>query len=208
MPIKSFPLGPLETNCHVIHSATHAIVVDAGGNPRPVLKYLEAHKLVVAQILVTHLHFDHIYGNAALAAATGATIYANPEDAYLLDTELGRGGAFGLPLVDSFAWEPILPGDRNVEGMSLRVLATPGHTPGSLSFHIPADASVIVGDLLFRRGVGRTDFPGGNTDTLRRSIEEQIFVLPDETVVYSGHGPHTTVGDEKTNNPYVGSFTV
>lgn len=206
MHLKSFPLGPLETNCYLLYSDKTAIAVDPGGDPAPVLKFLEARGLTLTHILNTHLHFDHIYGNVALQTATGAPILASPDDAFLLETELGQGGAFGFPPVQPFEFQPLAAGTHVFGDITVEVLATPGHTPGSLSFHVAEAGLVVVGDLLFYRSIGRTDFPGGNLEVLRKSIIERIFLLPETTAVYPGHGPRTHVGDEKRNNPYFGDF--
>lgn len=205
--ISTFPMGPLETNGYLVHMNGTAVAVDPGGPPLPMLQHLERNRLTLTHILLTHLHFDHIYGVAALADGWGAPVLANAADAFLMQTELGRGGAFGFPHVAAFDYQPLEEGEPDLGSIACRVLATPGHTPGSLSFHFPQAGAVIVGDLLFHRSIGRTDFPGGDLDALRRSVVEKIFALPDDTVVYPGHGPETTVGEEKLNNPYVAEFS-
>nr|GBO96738.1 hydroxyacylglutathione hydrolase [Nitratidesulfovibrio sp. HK-II] len=206
--ISTFPMGPLETNGYLVHMDGAAVAVDPGGAPKPMLQYAEKNGLKLTHILITHLHFDHIYGAAALAEASGAPVLAGPADAFLMETELGRGGAFGFPRVAPFSYQPLEEGELALGDIACRVLATPGHTPGSLSFHFPQAGAVIVGDLLFHRSIGRTDFPGGDLDALRRSVVEKIFTLPDDTVVYPGHGPETTVGAEKLNNPYFTEFSL
>jgi len=202
MEIKKYALGPLATNGFLLFEGREAVFVDPGGDPAPVLKDLSAQGLNLTRIIVTHLHCDHIYGAAALARATGATIVANPEDEFLLGTEVGGGGLMGLPVVESFEYEPLTPGPARILDQDVDVLATPGHTPGSLSLYFKDAGAVFVGDLLFRRSVGRTDFPGGSTATLMNSVTDKIFTLPPATVVYSGHGPETTVGDEALHNPF------
>ena len=202
MHIESFNLGPLETNCHVLSHAGLAVVVDPGGDPAEVLEHLKAQKLTLTHILVTHLHFDHIYGCAALSRATGAPVLAPPGDAELMRTELGTGGMFGLPRVEPFASSPAPLGQATFAGLECRCLATPGHSPGSLTFYFPQAGAAFVGDLIFYRSVGRTDFPGGSTAMLTQSVEQQIFTLPGETVLYSGHGLETTVDSERTHNPF------
>jgi len=202
MRISSYPLGPLDTNCHVLDHLGQALAVDPGGDPADVLEFLQAEKLTLAHILITHLHFDHIYGCAALSKATGAPILAPAADAYLLDLELGRGGVYGFPMVEPFDYAPLKEGPGEFLGLECRCLATPGHTPGSFSFYFPAAKAAFVGDLIFYRSVGRTDFPGGSTEDLKKSVQEKIFTLPGETALYSGHGLDTTVADEKTHNPF------
>ncbi|NJB68926.1 glyoxylase-like metal-dependent hydrolase (beta-lactamase superfamily II) [Desulfobaculum xiamenense] len=202
MLIRTFELGPLMTNGYLLSEGGRALFVDPGGEPDEVLAVLKAEGLVLERVLVTHLHFDHIYGVAALSAATGASVCASADDAYLLETEVGRGGAMGFPRVDDFAFEPLTEGETEFIGQRCNVLATPGHTRGSLTFHFPEAGAAFVGDLIFSRAVGRTDFPGGSMPTLVRSVERRIFTLPPETVLYSGHGPATTVGDEMVHNPF------
>jgi glyoxylase-like metal-dependent hydrolase (beta-lactamase superfamily II) len=207
MDIKTFPIGPLETNCYVAVSGGAAVAVDVGGDPSPVVEYLQKKSLSLEAVLLTHLHCDHLYGVDELAKAFGAKVYAGAEDASLMGTELGRGGFMGLPLVPPFDWEPVTSGEISVIGQPCRVLATPGHSAGSLSYYFPQAGVVFVGDLLFYRSIGRTDFMGGDYDTLIRSVVNGIFPLPDATEVYSGHGPATTVGDEKRHNPFFSEFS-
>lgn len=202
MRITSYPLGPLDTNCFVLDHAGQALAVDPGGDPAEVLDFLKAERLTLAHILVTHLHFDHIYGCAELAKATGAPILAPEGDAYLMDTELGSGGVYGFPVVEPFASSPAPLGQTSFLGLDCRCMATPGHTPGSLTYYFPQAGAAFVGDLIFHRSVGRTDFPGGSSAQLKASVLEKIFTLPGETVLYSGHGLETTVADERTHNPF------
>ncbi|WP_428560813.1 MAG: MBL fold metallo-hydrolase [Solidesulfovibrio sp. DCME] len=206
MDIKTFPLGPLETNCYLATAGGLAIAVDVGGDPAAVAAFVTENKLSLEAVLLTHLHCDHLYGVGELARAFGATVFAGAADAFLLETELGRGGFMGLPLVPPFAYETLGPGELTFLGQPCRVLATPGHSPGSLSYYFPQAGAVFVGDLLFYRSIGRTDFDGGDYDTLMRSVREAIFTLPPATVVYSGHGPATTVGDERRHNPFFSEF--
>ncbi len=207
MRICTFALGPLETNCYLLHSDTEAVAIDPGGDPATVLSYLEKRSLKLTHILNTHFHFDHVLGNAALSEATGAPIMASKADAYLLRGEFGSGGSFGLPPVPPFEYQPLEEGRVTLLGQSCSMLHTPGHTLGSLSFYWPSSSALFAGDVLFYRSIGRTDLPGGDSDTLRSSIQEKLFLLPPSTVVYPGHGPSTTIEDERRSNPYFGLFT-
>ena len=207
MPLATFPLGPLQTNSYLLHGAAQAVAVDVGGDPAPMLDYLAAHTLRLAAVCVTHRHFDHMYGVAALVRATGAPAYVPAADDCLAQTESGRGGIWGFPPVEDFAAQAMPLGAAVFGGMACEVLSTPGHTPGGVSLHFPAERLVFSGDALFYRSLGRTDFPGGDHATLLRSIRETLFRLPDETVVYPGHGPATSIGDEKRNNPFCGEFS-
>lgn len=206
MEIKTFPLGPLQTNCYVLAGDTEAVAIDPGGDPGPVLDYLKDNDLTLTHILNTHLHFDHTYGNKALADATGAPILCGKDDLYLLESELGSGGTFGLPPVEEYEYETIEPGEHTFAGFDCTVFHTPGHSTGSLSFHFPEARACFVGDLIFYRSIGRTDFPGGDVDVLKQSVMDHIFTLPSDTLLLSGHGPETTAGDEKHHNPFFGGF--
>jgi len=202
MELKTFHLGPLQTNCYLLCGDGEAVAVDPGGNPAAVLEHLERAGLTLTHILNTHLHFDHTYGNRELSEATGATVYASRDDLVLLESWLGRGGDMGLPLVDEYAVTPLAPGTHTFAGFECRVFATPGHSPGSLTFHFPAAGAACVGDLIFYRSIGRTDFPGGSLEQLKASVRSHIFTLPPETRLLSGHGPETTAGEEHLHNPY------
>jgi glyoxylase-like metal-dependent hydrolase (beta-lactamase superfamily II) len=204
--VTTMPLGPLDTNCYLLHSDREAVVIDPGGDAHEILSFLEASNLTLHSVLNTHLHFDHIQGNADLVGATGVTVMASPKDVFLLDTELGGGGMMGFPRTPPFSVEPLEEGELSLLGTTCRVLATPGHSPGSLSFYFESIGVVFVGDLLFHRSVGRTDFPGSSERELLRSVRTKIFTLPEETVVYPGHGPETTVGQERLNNPFFTDF--
>lgn len=201
--VHSFPLGPLQTNCFLLSNSSEAVAVDPGGEPGSVVSFLTKNTLKLTHILNTHFHFDHILGNKALKEATGAPILASPKDDFLLQAQVGGGGGMmGFPKVEPFEYEPLEPGETTFLGERCLVLPTPGHTPGGLSFYFPDSGQVFSGDLIFHRSVGRTDFPGGSTETLLKSVREQIFTLPDTTVIYNGHGPETTVHDEKLFNPF------
>ncbi|MDR2162246.1 MAG: MBL fold metallo-hydrolase [Desulfovibrio sp.] len=195
-----FPLGPLETNCYLVHDNSRAFIIDVGGDPAEVIAYLREHNLSLTHILCTHLHFDHTLGVQALAGATGATAYASDKDRFLLEES-----SYGAPQAGKTAFVNLDPGSFPLLSATCAVLSTPGHTPGGLSFHFPEFRTVFVGDSLFYRSIGRTDFSGGDFPTLTSSIRSRLFTLPDETVAYPGHGPHTSIGEEKRFNPYVGA---
>ncbi|MDD2967683.1 MAG: MBL fold metallo-hydrolase [Desulfovibrionaceae bacterium] len=206
MPIVTFPLGPLETNCYLIHNESTALAVDVGGDPADVLDYLTQHKLCLSHILITHLHFDHLYGVAALQEATHAVVLCPAGDDCLRGTSLADGGQWGLPTVPPFASQNFTLGEQTIGGFVLSIFETPGHTPGSVSLYMPQEKAVFTGDALFYHSMGRTDFPGGDQATLLHSIRTRLFTLPEETLAYPGHGPETSIGNEKRNNPYCGDF--
>ncbi len=206
MEIKTFPLGPLQTNCFVLAGDKEAVAIDPGGDPTEVLNYLKANGLTLTHILNTHLHFDHTYGNKALADATGAPILCGDDDLSLLDSWLGKGGDMGLPLVDMYTPQTVAPGEHSFAGFACTVFHTPGHSTGSLTFYFPEAKAAFVGDLIFYRSIGRTDFPGGDLDVLKSSVTDYIFTLPSDTLLLSGHGQQTTAGDEKNHNPFFSEF--
>lgn len=206
MPVATFPLGPLQTNSYIHHNATQAVAVDVGGDPQPMLEYLAANNLKLAAICITHRHFDHVYGVADLHKATGAPVYISADDDCLDGTESAQGGLWGFPTVTPFPSQPITLGNNDFGGMECQVLATPGHTPGGISLFFPAEKIVFTGDALFYRSIGRTDFPGGSHEGLLRSVKDVLFKLPEDVAAYPGHGPSTTIGDERKNNPFCGEF--
>lgn len=199
MEIVQFTLGPIDTNCMLLHNGKEAIIIDVGGDAREVLAYLREHRLKLTDILVTHMHVDHVLGVADLAESTGAKVWANSRDEYLLT----GNRVMGFPDPKPFKYENIEEGTGSFLGAECRMLSTPGHTPGSISYYFPDCSSLFCGDVLFYRSVGRTDFPGGDTDTLMNSIRQKIYSLPDDTAVYPGHMLATGVGDEKRLNPFV-----
>lgn len=204
MAIAVFPIGPLSTNSYIISQGQDAVAIDVGGEPGPILAYLTEHKLLLIDICLTHMHFDHLYGVAELAEATGAPVLAPEGDGAIMTTESARGGIWGMPKVPEFKTRPLALGKNVFGGMQCEVLSTPGHTPGGVSFYFPSQNAVFTGDALFYRSLGRTDFPGGDHGQLLRSIKNILFELPDATVVYPGHGPSTTIGEEKIHNPFIG----
>ncbi|QJB57002.1 MBL fold metallo-hydrolase [Pseudodesulfovibrio sp. zrk46] len=206
MEIKTFPLGPLQTNCYVLAGSDQAVAVDPGGDPAAVLNYLSDNNLKLTHILNTHLHFDHTYGNKVLSEATGAPIICSEEDLYLLESELGGGGTFGLPPVEEYTPQTIATGEHSFAGFACNVFHTPGHSSGSYTYYFAEAKAAFVGDLIFYRSIGRTDFPGGDLDMLKNSVKQHIFTLPPETLLLSGHGPETSVGDEMNHNPFFSEF--
>ena len=199
MIIKSLPVGPLYTNCFIIgcEDTKEAAVVDPGGDSDKILMSLADDKLTLKYIINTHGHFDHVAGNKKLKETTGAKILIHEEDATLLTTPSMGLSADNLQAADEFMKD----GDKITFGnITLEVLHTPGHTLGGVSLY--TDGHVFVGDTLFAGSIGRTDFPGGNYDTLINSVKDRLFPLGDEVLVYSGHTAETTIGNEKKYNPF------
>jgi hydroxyacylglutathione hydrolase len=204
--VVSLPVGVIQTNCYIVacEETLDAAIIDPGGHPERILAEVERRGLQVIYILNTHGHFDHTDGNSALVAATGAPLAMHPADVPLLQAS-GGAAWFGLRGDPSPPPDLELADGDEVEVGTLRfqVLHTPGHTPGHVAFYEPAAGVVFDGDVLFARGVGRTDLPGGSWDQLVDSIRRVLFALPDSTKVYSGHGPATTIGAEKRGNPWL-----
>lgn len=200
--VYTFPLGPLQTNCYLVVNNGQALVFDPGGPPEPVLHRAAGLRVCIKAILNTHLHFDHLYGNQALHETTSAPILVPEKDVPLLASGLGSGNYLGMPKVQTFTFETLREGRRPFIGLECSVLATPGHSPGSLSFYFPQLQAVFVGDVLFAGAIGRTDFFGGDLETLLDAVRSQLFTLPGQTVVYPGHGPTTTIAEELSDNPF------
>lgn len=206
MQIVTLPVGMIQTNCYIVGcpKSGEGVVIDPGGHPERILAEIERLGLSIQYVLNTHAHFDHTDANGAIVKATGAPLALHPEDRALLAAS-GGAALFGLQAQPSPPPDLDLhDGDEiRVGRLNFQVLHTPGHTPGHVCFYEPQEGVLFDGDVLFFRGVGRTDLPGGSWQQLLDSIQRRLFVLPDETVVYSGHGPATTIGDEKRHNPWL-----
>ena len=204
MLLHAFVTGPIETNTYVVGDrvAGEVAVVDPGGDPSEILDWLRAERLRVKYIINTHGHFDHVGGNRVLKAATGATILAHAADAPML-AEADRQARKYLLHSENSPPPDLYLEDREevrVGSVVLRVLHTPGHSPGGIV--LVGQGVVLCGDLVFHGSVGRTDLPGGSEEQLLASIRSAILTLPDDTVIHPGHGPETTVGLEKRQNPF------
>lgn len=206
MILKTIPVGITQTNCYLVgcEETQAGVVIDPGGNPKRILQAIEESGLDVRYILNTHCHFDHMGANAEIVASTGARLALHPAELPMLKA---RGGAsmFGVSVEESPMPDIELSHGQEltVGTLTFQVLHTPGHTPGGVTFYLAEEGVAFDGDVLFANGVGRTDLPGGNWKTLLRSIRQVLFELPDGTMIYSGHGPETTVGREKRSNPWV-----
>jgi glyoxylase-like metal-dependent hydrolase (beta-lactamase superfamily II) len=215
MPLirESFPVGLLGCNCSIVADpeSKQAIVVDPGDQAPDILARLERLGVQAVKLVHTHAHFDHVLGTGAVAKQTGAEVLLHAADRWLYDNVELQARMFGIPWTPT-AMPPLTRelsnGDRLAFGpREAHVLHTPGHTPGSLCFFVERTGETPVlfsGDTLFRRSVGRTDLWGGSSEQLLASIRDQLLALPDDTIVVPGHGPPTTIGDERESNPYVG----
>ena len=207
MILRTRTVGRLGTNCYVVAcERTHqAMVVDPGGDLQDISSTLEEIGAQAQQIVLTHFHFDHILAADPLRQETGASLAIHEAEAPHLTNPPALFRAFSPDVPQGLVADQLLhDGDvLSVGDIRVEVLHTPGHSPGGISLWLPDEQIVFSGDALFREGIGRTDFPGSSSDQLLRSIREKLFALPDETVVYPGHGPSTTVGYEKSHNPWV-----
>jgi glyoxylase-like metal-dependent hydrolase (beta-lactamase superfamily II) len=207
--IETFPVGPLQCNCTILGDPEtgEAIVIDPGDEPGKVLKRLAAHGLKPKAILITHTHLDHVGGNHEVREQTGAKVMLHEKDLPLYDNLGMQAQMIGLaPPVRGAVDEHIHQGDVIAfggKGDSIEVLHTPGHTPGSCSFFLASRNLLLSGDTLFSGSIGRTDLWGGDFDTEIRSIKQRLLPLPDRTRVITGHGPDTTILEERDSNPFL-----
>lgn len=203
--------APFDENTYVAHLTGRGdcLVVDPGFDPEAIFAYLDEHSLVPAAILCTHGHSDHIVGNAPLKQRWPDVplVIGRGDAPKLIDPWGNLSAAFGASLISPAADRTVDEPDRfEAAGITLDVLATPGHSSGHVVFLCRQFTPwhVFGGDVLFRGSIGRTDFPDGDFDALRVSIHDKLFTLPDDTIILPGHGPATTVGREKRANPFVG----
>ena len=202
------PVGLLQCNCHVVGDpeSREAIVIDPGDETERILEVLQRHSLRVKHIVITHAHPDHVGGAARLKEATGAPVLMNPGDQWLLENVPMQCAAFGFPAPPAVTMDaPLADGTEIRWGRDLRavVMHTPGHTPGSSSLYLPERKIVFPGDTLFAGSIGRTDLWGGSYEKILRSIHSSLLPLDDDTVVFPGHGPETTIGAERQSNPFL-----
>jgi len=201
------PVGPLQCNCSIIgdESSREAMVIDPGDNISDVLAVVRKHNLQVKQIVITHAHIDHVGGAMKLRAATGAPILLNQNDYTLLKMLDMQAAWIGMPSPGKVEIDHSVTTGQTVAAGShtASVLHTPGHTEGSICLYFPAENKLMAGDTLFAGSIGRTDLPGGSMQKIRRSLHDILLALPDETVVIPGHGPLTTIGEERQTNPFL-----
>ena len=203
MPVLTFSLGPLETNCHLYQNGTDALIIDPSGHMVDILTEIKNKKLKIQGILLTHLHFDHVYGCAELESFMDTPIMAGKEDIEISDVLISSAVRYGLPKVDEFHPVPLAEGIHKFGSIEVDVRHVPGHSPGSLAYYIKDENIVFTGDVLFYRSIGRSDLPMGDFELLAKSIREKLYTLSENTVVYCGHGPETTIGDERIKNSFV-----
>ncbi len=204
LAVDRYELGPLQTNCYVVRrdrAATEAVVVDPGGDVSRLRLELARSNASVVAILLTHGHWDHVLGVADLAEMSGAPVYLG--EAELPELQTGAPELLGAPAFRSFVPDQLLSGSERLTlaGLEIDVVSVPGHRPGHVAFAV--DGCLFSGDVLFRGSVGRADLPGGDWPTLLATLEMLVERFPPETVVYSGHGPETTLGAELRSNPFL-----
>ncbi len=205
LEVNTLVVGDFQSNCYLVRAADRraGIVIDPGADADRILSHLEDWDEGVAAILLTHAHLDHVGAVAELARATRAPIYLHPADRFLYDAAADQGRMFGVIVEQPPAPDSELSDGQVLEfgGIKLSVRYAPGHSPGGVVFVGPDVA--FVGDCVFAGSIGRTDLAGGDMPTLLNSIHRQILTLPDSTVLYSGHGPATTVARESSSNPFL-----
>lgn len=211
MTIKTFTFNPIQENTYVVHDETgEAIVIDAGcyfeNEKKALQSYIDDNKLKLVKVLNTHLHFDHQFGNKFLFDTYRIAPEAHAGDEFLLERVVKGAVIYGFPVQEDA--QPI--GTYLEEHMEisfgntiLKTIHVPGHSPGHLVFHNDKEHILFSGDVLFNGSIGRTDLEQGDYGSLIRNITEKLLILPDETVVYPGHGPSTTIGKERISNPYL-----
>lgn len=212
METKCFEVNMFQENCYIVYDSTkEAIIIDPGcyypEEQESLKRFIESKQLIIKHLINTHLHPDHIFGNAFIEQTYHVITEAHPGDQDWLKNAPKYSQYLGIPWQSG---DPVKIGKELTEGTqitfgnnSLDILYVPGHSQGSICFYNKAHHSLFVGDVLFRGSIGRTDLPGGDWNTLVEGIKKKLLLLPEETIVYSGHGPTTTIGNEKKQNPYL-----
>ena len=211
MEIRTFIVNPIQVNCYLLWDETdEALLIDCGAwfpeEREKIYRFVQSNGLTIKHYLNTHLHFDHIFGNAWVEETLGVKAEASDKDWSWAESIAERVARFGIRYEEKIpALGRILKdGDEITFGnQKIEVIAVPGHSPGSLAYHIPQEKVLFTGDALFCQSIGRTDFPDSNHLQLITAIREKLFVLPDDTIVYPGHSEKTTIGFEKSYNMYI-----
>lgn len=208
MIIETFPVGLLQCNCTIIadENTREAIVIDPGDNPEEILQRLEKHGLTARQIVCTHTHIDHVGAIHDLQQRCGTPASVHKADVFLFDKLDVQAEWIGMPCPRRGVIDGLLNDGSSISchGVELGILHTPGHTPGSTSFHFAGKQNILfTGDTLFKQGIGRTDLWGGSYREILDSIQQKLMPFDDDTLVISGHGPSTTIGHERRHNPFL-----
>ncbi|MCX5703342.1 MAG: MBL fold metallo-hydrolase [Candidatus Omnitrophica bacterium] len=205
MILETICVGPMQVNCYILASGRHrpAIIIDPGAEANKIKQVLDKHSLAPAFIINTHGHYDHIGCDDQFSVP----VYIHRQDLALLkNSELNLSGLFALPYEVKSKITPLEDMQTiGLKDLELKVMHMPGHTPGGIALEMtrPQDKIVFTGDSLFCQGIGRSDLAGGSESLLIKSIKEKLLILPDDTVIYPGHGGPSTIGEEKRNNPYL-----
>ncbi|MBL7701869.1 MAG: MBL fold metallo-hydrolase [Ferruginibacter sp.] len=210
LKIKAFVFSPIQENTYVLYNDFNdCIIIDPGcyfPEEKDELKgFITQSNLMPRMLLNTHCHLDHVFGNKFIAETYGLTLQLHEKEKKLLDYAPTSGLVYNMPF-DNYTGEYIYLKEDDIIKLGedeLKVIEAPGHSPGHICFYCEKQNFIISGDVLFNRSIGRTDLPGGDHQTLLNNIRKKLFVLPDDTVVYSGHGPTTTIGGEKKYNPFL-----
>lgn len=198
-------LGPIGTNCYIVYDKGKALLIDPGAEPDKIAEFLEREGLKVQAILLTHAHFDHIAALDEIRETGDTDVYIHENElSWLSDPQMnGSSKLIGNEIVMKPAEFTFKMGPMEIGDFLFEVIHTPGHSPGSVSFLFDQNEFIISGDVLFYHGIGRTDLPGGNMAEIEATIQNKLYQLKESLTVYPGHGPHTTIGEEKQNNPFV-----
>lgn len=198
-------LGPLGTNCYIVHKNNRALIIDPGDESKRVIAFLTEKQIIPEAIVLTHAHFDHIGAVDDVRKEYLIPVYLHQEEQeWLTEPSYNGSGRFPrTPIVTSPPDYFIEEGTMTIGSFTFDVYHTPGHSPGSVTLVFTDDGFIVSGDVLFQQGIGRTDLYGGNTEQLITSIQTKVFQLNEAFTVYPGHGQPTSIGFEKTNNPYV-----
>ena len=210
LKVKSFVFSPIQENTYLLYNEfSECLVIDPGcyfPEEQDELKaFITQSNLKPWLLLNTHCHLDHVFGNKFVAETYALTLQLHEKEKLLLDYAPTSGLMYNMPF-DNYAGDYIYLKEGDIIKLGedeLKVIEAPGHSPGHICFYCAKQNFIICGDVLFNRSIGRTDLPGGDHETLLKNIREKLFVLPDETKVYSGHGPVTTIGEEKVENPFL-----
>lgn len=208
--IKTFVFSPIQENTYILYNdEKECIIIDPGcyfdEEKEELVSFIESNQLKPVKLINTHCHLDHVFGNKFISEKYNLKLHIHPEEEKMLALAPASGLMYNMPF-DNYTGEiNFLKEDEELifGDDKFKMLFTPGHSPGSLSFYNPKHNLLISGDVLFKNSVGRSDLPGGNHDVLIESIKSKLMILPDNTVVYSGHGPATTIGEERKSNPFL-----
>ncbi len=212
MKIKRFIFSPFEVNTYILYDTSkECIIIDPACNNKQerdyFLNFIEENKLKPVKLLNTHCHLDHVFGNKFIADTFNLDTEAHKNEEFNINNALNAANLYGIQMEKPYPIKKFLKENEKIKiGYSeLNIILVPGHTAGSLVFYDEPEKFIIAGDVLFKGSIGRTDLPGGDYDTLISEIKSKLFTLPEDIVVYPGHGPETNIGFEKKHNPFVGS---